>query len=424
LNFIKSYIQSDYFWKNELKIPNDSWNADHNWVIKSICSLFENISKDNENQFPEDLFNNVEKIFLYILDNLKFDEKKQDNEDYLIYSINSSLGKTLEALILFYYRIFTNRKNINEIQKKLLPDEFKSRYEKLLQLDSIEAHTIFGYHLYYLFYLEEDWAVEKIKSFKSIPDDLWEAFMSGYLNLSINKIMESLYKVMKESSNYFRGINYSFKNKDNEKAFIHHITLGYIHGLENISKTSLFGILLAKAVKERDYSQIDYVVKSLYSLKNFSMDIKIQNKIIKFWKHLYNKFKKKTKLNDSEKYIISSLSNLTIYLSEINENNVEMILLSATYLNNNYFNSSSLIESLDKLKDKGNVEFAGENIGKILLIIVNSSIPVFQENRISSIVKYLYSTRNGKLKDIADKICNSYAQKGFLFLKDIYKSYK
>lgn len=423
LDFIKNYIKRDCFWKNKLKIPNDYWDVDHEWVIGSICSLFLSIIKDKKYHFPEDLLIGIEEILFYIIDNFKLVEKKQDNDDYLIYSINSPLGKVLEVLILFYYRITTNRENLNEIQKRIFPDKFINKYGKLLQQASIEAYTIFGYHLYYLFCLDKDWVAEKIKIFSSIPEDLWEAFMSGYLNLYVHKVMESLYKVMKESGNYFRGINYSFKNKVNERTFIHHITIGFIHDLENLSNTSLFGILLTKAENERNYSQIDYVVMSLYSLKNSSLDMKIKNRIIKFWKYLYNKLKKKTNLNDSEKNVLSSLSNLTIYLNEINGDNSDMILLSATYLNNNYFNSSSLIESLDKLKDKGNVEIAGENIGKILLEIANSSIPVFQEKRISSIVKYLYSESNEKLKNVANKICIFYAQKGFLFLKDIYESY-
>ena len=62
-----------------------------------------------------------------------------------------------------------------------------------------------------------------------------------------------------------------------------------------------------------------------------------------------------------------------------------------------------------------------KKVGEIYLEMLKAGIyPYYEQEQIINIVRSLYENKE---KEIADKICNLYGEKGYLFLKDIYKKY-
>jgi hypothetical protein len=60
-------------------------------------------------------------------------------------------------------------------------------------------------------------------------------------------------------------------------------------------------------------------------------------------------------------------------------------------------------------------------VGKIYLEMLKADIyPNYKQEHIKEIVRLLYENNE---KEIADKICNLYGEKGYFFLKDIYGKY-
>ena len=78
---------------------------------------------------------------------------------------------------------------------------------------------------------------------------------------------------------------------------------------------------------------------------------KMKGKIIQFWRNLYGKYKSRDEksLTQEDKKILSSASKLAGFLSEIDTESYDWLMLSAPYVHED-FNSPFLIKCLDKLK--------------------------------------------------------------------------
>jgi len=147
----------------------------------------------------------------------------------------------------------------------------------------------------------------------------------------------------------------------------------------------------------------------------------IRERIIDFWRWLYNKYKSK-EIKEEDKKILSHVIKLAAILPELNEEYFEWLMLSAPNVNIDY-NSSFLIEYLNMLKDKTKNEKTAEYIGKIFLQMLTGSniIPDYNQEHIKAIVEFIYTE---KKQDLADKICNIYGKNGYLFLREIFNKYQ
>jgi len=148
---------------------------------------------------------------------------------------------------------------------------------------------------------------------------------------------------------------------------------------------------------------------------------KIKVKIIEFWRHLYGKYKGKDEkdLTQEDKKILSSVSRLAVCLPKIDAEAYEWLMLSATYVHEN-FNSSFFIKNLDGLKDKGDSSETAKYIGEIYLMMLEKGTPDHDKKNIRSIVEFLYRL---DAADYASKICNIYGSRGAEFLRDIYEKH-
>ena len=97
-------------------------------------------------------------------------------------------------------------------------------------------------------------------------------------------------------------------------------------------------------------------------------------------------------------------------------------MLSALYIQEDY-NSSYFLECLNTLKDKGDKLSTARKIGNIFLEILKSFKPDYDLGDIQSIVEHLYSQNNPEISDLANDICNKYAQSGIEIVTDIYRKH-
>ncbi len=275
--------------------------------------------------------------------------------------------------------------------------------------------------------------------------------MDGYL--FGGKVYDELYILMK--SHYENAINYQFKEKYSPDRLVQHICIGYLRAIEDIDDNkSLFRKLLDKwdtpQIKEmigffwmqrRDYERkpdksvvleyrdgetkpkvIEHTVEKEQPIEDEERT-KIENKIIDFWRWVYeNKYKGKqeSELNSEDKKILSELCNLTVFLPEINSENFEWLKVSAWCVDVS-FHSSFFIEYLDELKDKKqSIDF----VGKVYLEMLKNVTPDFRKEDIKSIVRYLYDSKIAERIEEAKNICNIYGSRGYEFLRQLYEQYE
>lgn len=430
LEFIKKYISTDDFWNDQYVVKDDDLKANHFWVLGIIGELITAGIKEDSQSFSEKSFVMVQQILFSILDKLLGNNeeilKDQFNQkDFVTYTLNSTFGKITKALFLLGYRIKKIKRKEKTIQPVNWDMNIKSKYEELLKNKIIEGYVWFGIYLSNFYLLDKIWTENQIKQISTKDEDIWEPFMQGYLYG--NGVDHSLYTLIR--SHYKAAIDYKFKDDFSSERLIQHICEYYLKGIEKIDdKNSLFRKLLDKW----DSSQIEKIIGYFWMQNDWlnpseesTEDIDKHNKIepikksiIDYWKWVYiNKYKDKNLryLKKEDKEILSDLSKLTIFLEKIDDESFEWLELSASYLHINY-NLSFFIKYLDILKDKD--DFAGEYVGKILLRILDYSIPDYDIKNICSIVEYLYTSN---YKGYAKNICEKYGEKtnGFIGFEDL-----
>jgi len=148
---------------------------------------------------------------------------------------------------------------------------------------------------------------------------------------------------------------------------------------------------------------------------------KMKGKIIQFWRNLYEKYKSRDEksLTQQHKKILSSVSRLAVFLPKIETETYEWLMLSATYVHED-FNSSFFIKNIDGLKDKGDRNETAKYIGDIYLRMLDKGSPDYDKKHIRSIVEFLY---NAGAQENANRICNIYGSRSQEFLRDIYEKH-
>jgi hypothetical protein len=418
-NFIVLYIKKDQFWKDELVVEKGKWlgGADHEWVIGIIAELLQEGTRDDSWAFSEDYFNKAKEIIFYLL---REPEEDSDINDYVTYTLNTPCGKLITALIYLSLRIarVNDKKDIKKEPK--WEEEYKNKYDEMLEKGVIEAYTNLGRFLPNLSYLDKHWAHNKVRGLVSESGKRsWEAFMDGYL--SIGMVYDDLYELARDHYQY--ALSYDFKNKPNREHLIEHVCIGYLRDHERIDDPNS---LFRKIIDAWRPDQVKEIIGFFWMQRDYSREAseeneEIKKKIIEFWRLLYDHYKDKdeSSLSHEDKLILSSASELTAFLSSIDAEFYKWLMLSASYVSED-FRYSFFIEYLDQLKDKGDTKQTAKYVGEIYLKMLEKGTPDHDEKHIRSIVGFLY---NAGAQENANKICNIYGSRGYEFLRDIWEKY-
>jgi hypothetical protein len=415
--FLNDYINRQEFWGDHFILRKDEWleGADHNWIIGSVTELIREGTRDDAWAFEEELLEKAEKILFLILGKVEVD-RETGMTDYVTHSLNTPIGKAIMSLINLALRIA----RIND--KKALASEvkwnqrIKEKYDDLLKANVIESYVFLGRYLPSLYYLDKEWVKMKIKSlYLEVPKTKWEAFMEGYL--SIGQVYDTLYKLMR--LHYESGIEYDFKNTQDNEHLIQHIALSYLLGSEEIAKEgSLFKKLLERWKPDEIVIIINFFWSQQGHLENEEVEEnkEIIEKILDFWKWVHeHKLSQLGEIPKEERKVLAALSKLAVFLPRINEEYSTWLMLAAPYAEETY-DSSFLIDYLNKFADPESWQY----VGKIFFAMLKKYIPDFREEAIRSIIDKLYV--NGHKED-ADGICEIYGKNGIHFLRNIYDKY-
>lgn len=415
LKFVKGYIDKPGFWEDKFKMKGeDARDAKYSCITCMVGELIQEGTRDDAWAFSEEYFDVAKNIIFTILDKEKNQEEQERGA--VIQALNSPFGKSITALIYLALRIarVEDKKKIKK-ETKWDPD-FKKKYETLLKDEIIESYTLLGQYIANLHYLDKKWVAGKIKSIHKEKSYLWEAFMEGYL--FGGKVYKNLYKLMQE--HYQLAIKHSFKDEDTEERLVQHICAGYLRDTGSVGENALFSKLLGEGTLTQIKEIIGFFWMQRKNVIGDDEGVKIKNRIVEWWQWIYKKYKdeKAETLTKKDKEILSDLSQLTVFLSQIDSKNYNWLLLSAAYLD--FHSSLFIFEYLNKLKEKGE---SVKYIGKIILKILENSTPGFRQEDIKSIVEFLYKSGHKKQKREADKICNIYGSRGFEFLRDLWEKY-
>lgn len=433
-DFCLRYVQKPSFLQEALAAQGeDSGGGKYLWVVEVIAELVEDGCKNDARAFNPEHFDTVKQIFKAIV-SLPKSEKRPDTErDALTYALNTTFGRIIMSFIVFSLRV-------SRATKQKEQDWGKKNYEQFFD-KGIEAYIWFGRYLPNIRYLDEKYVNEiKIPELTKLPADNyeWQKFMEGYLTGS--SIYIDIYNLMRP--NYVKTLEKKIFPEDVDNRLVQHITIGYLAGCEELKEKnkdgedSLFLKMLDDAGTPQKHNRWLEVVGYFWTKSGRTIrkdereeDAILQgekrDRILEFWKwSCDNQDFVKDKLGKDHGAFLSRMSLLTILLDRIDETTQQWLMLSAPYVDEEYY-SSFFMEYLTKFEDDDSVE----RMAKIFLKVLENTTPTFKQEDIQLIVERLYKlwlkdkARHNKVKEDADSICNTYGRRGIHFLKDIWAKY-
>jgi len=399
---------------NNLITPDDFWNKEYsgfnyrNWIISRIAELIEDGTKDDNHAFSPNLLSEAGKILLILVEKTKSD--LTDMVDLVTSVLNSTKGKIFSAMVnysLKYAHLY--KREDEERWVNSIKEDFTKRLDRKIE-PSLEFSLILGEYLTNLYWLDKKWVSDYINTIFPIDDeDHWKAAFTGYLFYS-SKIYKDIYFLLRENGHYSKAIKTELSDPHITERLVQHICVGYLEDWENLEDEKS---LIFQLIENKNINQILEIVRFFWMLRD-KPTVKIKSKVKPLWKKLYELGKQNEESQEYKK-LFSNLSKWLSLIDEIDDEIYVWLKLSAKYVNRD-FDSTFFIEYLMEHASK-----TPAKVGEIYLDMLNSNIyPDYSQEHIQKTVCLLYDNNE---KEIADKICNLYGEKGYLFLKDIYKKY-
>jgi hypothetical protein len=417
LNFYKAYISSEKFSSGQLGLENDGWRATADWVTGAIGNLLTEGMQSDSNAFDLSLLPIAKDILKTLVPKLKaVEDFKQTNMDYPTYSLNSTAGKILRALLDYSLRRARTLSPEDKLPK--WEEDVKGLLEETLKKGIIDGYILTGWYFQQFYFLDKDWITNKVKEYYKLDDDEWFAFLGGFAlgNPPFNKDIYQLFY-----PHYERAIMNDVQIKSfHDHGIVRHVVAFYFWGFEDLNTEGLLLMLLNKGNHSSILELVNFVWRQEDYLKSLNRGEakKFEAIIFNLWNFLASKYENSK--GEEEQKVLGGLSNLIVFVPELNEAYTGLVLKSSG-ITDKHFHSHYLIENLIKLKDRGTPIETAKYVGVILNSIqFDTYFSSIENKHIIDLVVFLYE--NGQ-KKIADEFCNKMTKQGHEFLKEIYNKY-
>lgn len=420
LGFCKEYISAEKFTSGQFHIENDGWGTTADWVVGSIGNLLTEGMQSDSNAFDLSLLPIAKDILKILVPRLKsVNDFVQTNMDYPTYSVNSTAGKTLRALLDYSLRRARHLKSDDNLPK--WEHDIKDLLEESFKKGIIDGYIFTGWYFEQFYFLDKDWITNKVKDYYNTDDKEWLAFLGGFAfgNPPFNKEIYLLFY-----PHYERAIKNDIRIKISyDRGIIRHIVAFYFWGFEELETEGLLLMIIHKNNHTDILELVNFVWRQESYLKSLKHEEtkKFEEIIFNLWSYLAIKYECFDE--EDERKILAELSKLIVFAPELNEANTSLLLKSICIGDRN-FNYHYLFENLIRLRDRGEYSQTARYIGMILNSIqFNTYPPYFSEidsNHTINLVIFLYE--NGE-KEIANEFCNKMTKQGHEFLIELYNEY-
>jgi len=417
LDYCLHTLQSDKFYSGQLSSKDDGWGATFDWVVGAIANLLTSGLRNDQHALPMELLPSVKEIIKIVVSNLKrVDDFKSENMDYPGYSLNSTGGKCLRALL--DYSLFRARHLFENSDSEKWDPEIRSLFEVAKERGIIDGYILEGWYFEQFYYLDKDWITSQVKQHYQSKEREWLAFMSGFVfsNAPSNETIYHLFY-----PHYERAIkdNAQLKNLRNN-GLVRHLTAFYFWGYETLDSSKLIFKFLNSANPVMIGEFINFIWRQedyLHSLSEIAK-VKFQKIILELWIYLAGKFEKSE--SEEEQKFLASLANWIVFAPELNNKYAELVLKSCKYLYKVHA-THELLKNLNILKKRGTPSKVARVLGEILMVIqFKDYITDFDQDILRELVSFMFAYGQ---ESVASVFCNNmaaYHQQ--FFLRDIYEA--
>ena len=408
--FICQIFSSEYFWMEQYEV---GFNY-RSWVLSTTADLIAEGTKDDTHAFDKKLLPLAEEILLILVE--KAEPSMLTPTDSSLDALSSDRGKIFSAMVDYALRFA--RVNESEYTDCLWPYAIKADFTKRLDRNvetSLEFSYILGLYLPELLDLDKEWVHLNInRIFPQRNEDHWQAAFSGYL---LRGVREEFYLLLKAHGHYWKALNTHFADTEVVEGLVNHICVGWIENSETLDDKASLIYRLIHSGNPNLLSAMVY----FFSRRADDLSEKVKIKVIPAWRALFEVL---FKHRNEAKYqkVLSPLSQWIGLIDKIDDEVLAWIKVSINYLDKvpGYaFTLSKVIEALQK-----RVLITPEKVGEIYLEIPENELWFLgqtQKNVVEETIRILYDKG---YKDLADAICERFAEAGALFLRSVHEEYR
>lgn len=397
ISFLKLYTGKDSFWSDEYyygdtKDPRNIFN--HRPALKrSLWFIREYLAKDKV-EFNENIYSDIISILKKCLEKNDFSEIEEvlfGNYDYGFYALNSLDGIYSLVILELVLRLIREKMKYKEYWES----NIKSLYNELMAKGAISSFFILGEYIAQFINIDRPWVNELIKSITP-KNDMWQFFISGYL--SGNAIYKEFYDVFRD--NYVHALSFEFLDKDIRKRLARHITIAYLNGFDEESKTKVFEAI----IKLWEVDLMNEVIAACYGvIETNSVEettkIEVENRILGIWNEVKVHYEGKENLSSADIGLIDNATHLITNFKGINDQIISLLRFSFKFIKSS-FNDYYFTEFFDKLIKSG---AQNDKIDDILYEFFIECLPSYPVDEVNSLLDYLMSrNKTSYLREIID----------------------
>lgn len=383
----------------------EGWEPSVHWVVGDIADLLKSAS-GTERHMPPELQTSCLQVLRLVLGATTPNEAGQSN-DAVSHAINSPRGKTLEAFI--HLALAMRRAEVaetpgsNDTWAAVGPvfDAELATSESGLNADFA---ALAGMYCVNLHFLNSQWTEANFDRLLSTANDsAWRCAAQGFSYQ--NRLYDWLFKRL-VSGGHLRKMIFSegLPDQVSERA-LQFLGLAYLEGMETLDGESL----LAELIVELKVEELSQLCWFFWTLRGQEPSPRAP-KVLAFWLKVAAMIRVS---RVSVPVLQSALSKLAVFIQEFSPATVEALVEAAPYAQHRH-HGYMLVENLTRLAPQHPKEVA-----TIFRAAVSGFLPDYRKEDVIACVNRLAEA--GEI-DEAEWICNAYAERGSMLLKDTYEA--
>ncbi len=385
VSIFEKLIFDPEFWRKAVERGKDL-TPTRDWIPPMIAEFLKSGTRDDKKSYSSELLPRSLELIKALLTNLEIED--ESGRDSMSHAINSSRGKTLEALFshaLRACRVQDKKRGNHATSWTALEPIFSSELEMCQSGSNYDFSTLSGAYLVNLSYLDKDWLHSEID--KIFPADQQENFRCAISGLTYAPATKESYQLLVSRGIINRALNVDLEFDQVRERIVERVALACLWGDETLDSPR-FQSLRA----EDNIDDLITISRFYWSVRGQDLSEDQVMLILGFWQwciELGGDF------STPPAVLFSSLSQLSCFLNEIDERTRVMLLAVAPYVSTNH-NADDFIEELDRLVEKN-----PDPVCQILGVVLDNYRPIYDyQDRLRCLLEKLAKTefRGGALK--------------------------
>lgn len=389
IDFFDELIGTPEFWAEEV-IHYENLTPTHDWIPPVIAEFLHAGTKDDDKAYPPELLPRSFALIEILLEHLASIDDAKD--DAMFQAINSSKGKTIEALFshtLRVCRIDDKRRGDHSEAWNSIGPTFDAELAKCKNAN-YEFSTLAAAYLGNIDYISRNWLKGSMR--KIFPDDFPANFACAIDGLAYASATHSIYALLLENGVPERALRSEHVQQLARERFVERIALAYLWGDESLHSPH-FRYLF-------DSSRIDdlqNITRFFYSVRDQGLTDEQIERIICFWQQCVAWAQAMVEL---PKQLLSDLSQLVYYVATLSDREFTLLMAVAQHVKIGY-RIETFIEQLDRL-----VEYDPSKVSLVLEKVLDVYVPDYDfEDRLKLLlIKLAQSGRRDDVLIYADRI--------------------